>query len=497
MIAELLRLSEDGEPELILREWTDPYTRVRLRRTAGGAWEWAEIDVQAYLALTEQSREAQIACAARVPYENPPSDESIALRPHLRLGHTVEESPESCVERQGYVFFGLGFYEGEGVDGIGGIGRYDTTTGEIEVRRPTWLRDKSVAHISDDGRFLWFSVWQQYEKDQAYWGLHRYDWSTDILERTGTTSSSPCGTRVAGVRRVRDELVVATDFGVSLLDLVRGEWSHLALEGKQLIERDCEQQIRSRLSAMIDGDCACAPDVLMESLVRTQPERLRRLMLEEPELRKLPLLAGFAPLARNFDEFEELLWSVVPPDSDERVRSHVASAFAATGDRSVAWRELVLPLARETGEWKLLAHFRGDLVVLDALVKAAEKPAHGPREQWVRGDAVEVIPWVGGSSSLPLLIELLRDADSEAERSADQFDRSRYLTELIRSTERVAHQRIERDGSITPLQQDSDRLDYALEEFTAALRFSYDVPALLEIIDQWLEWWDDRQPWAP
>lgn len=493
-VPQLLRVGEDGDAELILRETTEPRGRARLARTADGVWEWSEIDIQTYLELVEEKDAAESACATIVPYENPPGDEAVALRPHLRVGHTVEETPQSCVERQGYVFFGLGFYEGEGVDGVGGIGRYDTRTGEIEVRRPVWLRDKSVAHMSDDGSYLWFSLWQQYEKDQADWGLHRYDWTTQSLERMGTSPWSPCGTIVAGAHVIEDELLVATDFGVSVLDLTIGEWRHLAREGERLVETDCSEQIRSRLSAIIDGECrSCVPELLMESLRRTQPARLRSMMLNEPALRQLRLLAGFAPLARSFDEFREHVWSAVPGDADPRVRRDIANAFATTGDRSAAWRDLALSIARETGEWRLLAHFRGDPVVLDALLEVAARPPRNRREQWNRGDAVEVIPWVGGQTSLPDLIRLLRDANSESEASGDPFYRGLYLSELIRAVERVAHQQIERDGSVTPLPPDSDRLEYAREEFTFALRSANDVPGLLAIADRWLQWWDQRE----
>ena len=493
-VPELLRVGDGGGAELILTEWSDPHGRARLARTADGIWEWSEIDIPTYLELVAESDASESACATLVPYENPPVDEAIALRSHLRVGHTVEETPESCVERQGYVFFGLGFYEGEGVDGVGGIGRYDERTGEIEVRRPVWLRDKSVRHMSDDGRSLWFSLWKQYEKDREEWGLHRYDWDTHILERLGTSSWSPCGTTVIGTLLIEDELFIATDFGLSVLDLVGGEWRHLAREGKRLVGSDCSGQIRSRLMAMIEGTCrSCAPEILMESLRRTQPARLRSMMLNDPALRQLRLLAGFAPLARTFEEFRDSVWSAIPEDADPEVRTVIARAYATTGDRSEEWRDLALSIARETGEWKLLAHFRGDPVVLDALLELAARTPRNDRERWNRGDAAEMIPWVGGAASLPDLIRLLRDAKHEPEMSVDPFYRGLYLSELIRAVERVAHQQIERDGSVTPLQPDSDRVEYAREEFTFALRSTNDVAGLRAIADQWLEWWDEQE----
>ncbi len=74
-----------------------------------------------------------VSCPKEIPYRPPDRATAIRLRPHLRVGHSVEEAPSACVTRDGRIYFGLGFYEGEGADGIGGVGMYDPATKKLQV----------------------------------------------------------------------------------------------------------------------------------------------------------------------------------------------------------------------------------------------------------------------------------------------------------------------------------------------------------------------------
>jgi len=130
----------------------------------------------------------------------------------------LEQKVEACVEEGRYVYFGIGFYWGEGSFGIGGLGRYDRQTRKMEIRRPELLKDTGVTHIASDGRYLWIGTGNQHECMGMVptQGLLRYDWAGDRLDWADPGGKRMCGFMVHGIL-VRDgTLVVATDVGLSL-----------------------------------------------------------------------------------------------------------------------------------------------------------------------------------------------------------------------------------------------------------------------------------------
>lgn len=491
-VPEILRENQAGELELLLREWGGSYDLATLTETADG-WVFSEADSHSYRPRVEEQESALHACGEGVPHEPLAQEEAIRLRPHLRVGHSAEETIEACDRRNGYVSFGLGFYEGEGADGVGGIGRFDPATGDLEVRRPAWLRDKSTRHMIDDGRHIWFTALQYYEDGERSWGLHRYRWADRTLDRLGGTPWSPCGSTVRDLFLTDDRLVVATDFGLSILDLNRQQWNHLALRGRTLAPEECNTQLSRLLEAMAAGKCpVCSPHQTFEELVRVQPSRLRTILFNSPELRGPQTLVTIASLSRNFEEFEDLVWEEIPPDADDWVRRRVAEAFAATGDRSERWREAALELAKQTGDWKIVGRFRGDEIVLGALLREARREPETWNDRSSRDRAIEAVPWAGGERSIPLLIGLLEEAFESEDRGESIDDREFHFASIIVSLERAAHRRIEPDGTVVTLASNSDRYEYAEEEYGAFRRWNNSIDELRQIGGRWLSWWNDR-----
>lgn len=130
----------------------------------------------------------------------------------------IEQNVSACVEEGRYVYFGIGFYVGEGFAGIGGVGRYDKQTRKMEIRRPKRLLKTGVTHIASDGRYLWIGTGNQGECSGMVptEGLLRYDWTNDRLDPADPGAQGMCGFMVRGLLVKDRTLVVATDVGLAL-----------------------------------------------------------------------------------------------------------------------------------------------------------------------------------------------------------------------------------------------------------------------------------------
>lgn len=435
---------------------------------------------------------AERAPCRAIPYRNPSRDVAVKLRPHLRLGHSVEEEVGPCVRRNDLLWFGLTFYEGEGADGVGGLGAYSPATGTIEVRRPEWLRDKSIDHLAHDGRFLWFSAAQQWERGGPSHGLVRYDWETKEL-RPMRGSDAPCGFDVSALRLIDRELWVATDLGISRRSLTAPEWRHfvVAADGGTLREVSCEKRLTGLLdsaaSLTLDQSCPnlCEEETLAESVARFHPEIARRYFLRKEHLIEAEL-AAFAQVARNFSELRTKLerHQHIGEKGSEHDLSYALEAFAATKSRDSEWRDFILEGGRDID---LLKHFRGDEKVAAALNEIIEREIGKPRpdlgSNWELRGAVEMLPWILGSRAMPKLREIIR-SEAAGVRSAKRD--GLVLATAIQAIERAAHLRIEADGTEQPLASDSDTPDYAAEEFGAFQRSPRATDELLAIAEGWL-----------
>lgn len=140
-------------------------------------------------------------------------------------GDSPSQSVGACAERDGIVWFGITFYCGEGDCGLGGIGRYDTRTHQMLVRRPKLLLGSSVSPLAFDGKYIWAGTYGSGEciGDDPKVGLVRYDWDTDTAVGFGGGTDSggdpdgPCGFRFNDIYIDKQGLWASSDMGLALL----------------------------------------------------------------------------------------------------------------------------------------------------------------------------------------------------------------------------------------------------------------------------------------
>ena len=138
---------------------------------------------------------------------------------------SVSQTVGACVQQGDIIWFGVTFYCGEGSCGIGGIGRYDSKTHQLEVRRPKLLLSGSVSPIAFDGKYLWVGTYMSTECTgvDVGVGLVRYDWDHDkaVSFGGGTDSSQdpdgPCGFEFNDLYITKEGLWASSDMGLSLL----------------------------------------------------------------------------------------------------------------------------------------------------------------------------------------------------------------------------------------------------------------------------------------
>lgn len=430
-------------------------------------------------------REAEMQPCEVIPYQPPAVAEAIRLRPHLRVGHAAEEDVGACVEKNGYLWFGLTFYEGEGMDGIGGLGVYSRRTRRVEVHRPEWLRDKSIDHIVHDGRLLWFSVAQHYERGGPTHGLARYDWESRTLQ-TMRGDDAPCGWDVNDLAVIGDELWVATSIAVSRLELPTNRWRHFvpSADGARLEQRDCRSVYRRLLAAFAEawrGGESCTPtcegDQPPEVLAEFHPELAREWLLQQDDRRlSWPELAALARVASGFREFQRAL---TVSREESRSSLYALEAFSNRKERDPSFRDFVIPLAAEHDQWHLLRYFRADPKVSAALLEAISGPPS------LIDSAIDALPWVLGESSIPHLGRIV------IETPLDSLENRMRVAAAVQALERAAHLRIHPDGSRVSLPPNSDDPDYAAEEFDA-FRPRADVESLRPLVKQWNKWLQAR-----
>jgi hypothetical protein len=453
-----LRLNEQAEPRRIADLFFD-----------GTSWRQvipadAEAARQRQFAR-ERAREAH--CQKTVPYRQPDQQTAIALRPHLRVGNSVEEKPAACHERDGVIWFGLGFYEGEGSDGVGGIGRYIPATKQIEVRRPEWLRDKSVDRIAFDGHDLWLAISQHYEKDEQPWGLVRYDWEHNELRPLAARDDAPCGFKVVDLLLESEYLWVATDLALSRLDRSTHTWRHwIPARHGTLRPGSCRPVYERAMNVASElWNCEAAFDTA-DLVARLAPEVARATILREPALHSFESSAA-GMVAKNPQELRRMVRG-----ADSAVVPQAMLAFAERKSRDPERRELAFSYAKRTGDTEPLRYFRDDHEIFEYLLSVARS-----NDQHRVHKAIRMLPWIGGRSAVRPLLSIVDVA-------LDSNDQYKAITAL-EALERAAHLRIEADGRITELAANSDTPEYADEEFNAFMRFRTEIDELRKIAAQW------------
>ncbi len=132
--------------------------------------------------------------------------------------YEVEQKVSACARDGDTTWIALGFYSGEGVTGVGGIGRYDSTSRQLEVHRPEAIRRASATSIAVFGEMVWVGTTGFHEcvgyPPKA--GLIQYKWGS--LNKTANQfigGPEVCGFVVHDMLRIEDKLWVATDLGLT------------------------------------------------------------------------------------------------------------------------------------------------------------------------------------------------------------------------------------------------------------------------------------------
>lgn len=152
-------------------------------------------------------------CTLDIPLPKLTAEEAHRLRQWSYKPDEFDQYVTACVDTTAYVYFGLGIYQGEGLSGVGGVGRLDKHTNTVEIHRPLLLRDTSVTAIAHDGTNLWLGTAKESECSGliATHGLLRYEWDTQIIEQQDEFT----GLVVHDLLATRGELWAASDLGVT------------------------------------------------------------------------------------------------------------------------------------------------------------------------------------------------------------------------------------------------------------------------------------------
>jgi hypothetical protein len=245
-------------------------------------------------------------CTQAIPPIALTKDQLGALRPDLKKSlfgpdfdqdGSIEQNPISCIDEGAWIYFGIHFYESEGVVGSGGIGRFNPSTKSVEIRRPKALRPFSVRKMVKREGALWLAT-EDFNEGTAgpALGLARFDWDKDHLQTFRGKAEGPCGFWVNDLLLTQDELWVATELGISRYHFANGQWKHfvpVARYSQELREATCREIYVSVAASLPDDfddkeDGACdldgtTPRAILRSLIKQcRPDDLNGVPLARP-----------------------------------------------------------------------------------------------------------------------------------------------------------------------------------------------------------------------
>lgn len=166
-----------------------------------------------------------------------------------------DESPSSCAVTDIAVWFGINFYQGEGMGGYGGLGRYERQTNKLEIRRPPELKHYPIHKVVWDGEHLWAATTFNFEcaGHPPALGLIKYKWDTQELTQFKGRNDGPCGFVIHDLLWSNGLLWVATDVGLSRWDAKSGQWTHYLPDIKtpgKVRQGSCETFYKELLSKL-------------------------------------------------------------------------------------------------------------------------------------------------------------------------------------------------------------------------------------------------------
>lgn len=236
-------------------------------------------------------------CREQIPKINMSVAEFKTLRSIDYEPSHIDQKVTACHKVDNEIFFGIGFYAGEGTNGVGGVGKYSITTGEVEIRRPKVLRNTSITHVAFDGLYLWVATANDHEcsGNVPSERLVQYNWYGDqALQYDLNATKNFCGFVSYGMFLHNYNLWVASDMGISVL---KGKklptdrfpkwertWTHYipSSESSQFVKSvSCDDlYVELLLTVTNDGDAASVSSeyLLENNLIRFERDTLVRII---------------------------------------------------------------------------------------------------------------------------------------------------------------------------------------------------------------------------
>ncbi len=353
-------------------------------------------------------------------------EEAVVLRPEFKdYKYEIEQKITAWTDRTGMIWFGIGFYSGEGTTGVGGIGRYDPKTKKMEVRRPMLIRDSSVRPVLYDGKYLWFGTFGAYEciGSTPMHGLVRYEWDTDRIETFKGKEDGPCGFIINDLLLQGDDLWVATDLGLSRLNRKLKKWDHYLPDPDAITpmrQTTCAKLYTGLLDTLpkksdTNLDFEGAYIQQFNSLAHFRPDFLRGYVKKKPSLDwDCHDLSFLGKDAKDFNSLKTEVISFRPVGSPHF--ECLLDGFGKKGNREPEWRDLlfsIVGLSRDENyrlrfeALSILKSFPGDKKVGEMAVSLLKDVQLGKR---LRGDeelVFELLPITLGKKSVPILMEAL------------------------------------------------------------------------------------------
>ncbi len=414
-----------------------------------------------------------------------PRKEAVALRPSLQQAEQIEQQVYAWTRYGEFNWFGIGFYDGEGMSGVGGIGRYHPKTQQMEIRRPQVLRDVSISHLAHDGEALWLGTVGNYEGPDGFaHGLVRYEWNTGRIETFEGKDDGPCGFMVKDLLLDRKYLWVATDLGVSRWDREKRTWDHYVPDpGKSPPMRavTCPEVYASLLKILpqvYQPSFDTIPySVLFESIKHFRPRFLSSYVKAMPPVDwGCDELKFIAEGAQDFQALKINLLGLRPVGSPHF--KCILAGFAGKDSRAPEWRDLLLAALEGLGPeqryedevvlYPLLKTFPDDIKIGKALARRL-KTANNPWHE------AEMLPVFLKEKSIPPLIEAL-DRFTDQERSAH------ILLAIVKALVQATHLSIGPNGTIQRVPPNADPDHYEVSK-----------KALPHVIARWKNWWETHK----
>jgi hypothetical protein len=409
---------------------------------------------------------------------------AIALVPRLRNAESIEQTVSDWTERDGFIWFGISFYSGEGVDGVGGIGRFDPLLNKTLIRRPKAILDSSINRIVHDGEWLWFGTVGHYEcmGQPPTHGLLRYTWGTDQIESFEGKEDGPCGFLVHDLLLEQHALWVATDLGLSRFNRRSKSWDHFVPDptaSPPMKPTSCAAiytELQNTLPRAVTLGDVDPRSQLFNALKRFRPRYLTKriegippsdLTCDESKL-----------LAARISDYQTLKTKLVihhPVGSRNLIC--ILEAYRGKDAQNPEIRDLLLSslakaasndMNQEEATLDLLTRFSGDTTVGEALV-ARLKTMPNPRRE------AELLPSMIGSRSVPHLIAAL-------ERFTDVKRQGHIMRSAVIALSEATGIVIGPNGAVT---SKTSNVAWDTHYFNAN--------AIRLVAAQWRKWWDTHK----